>query len=78
MSVNSQNDRPIVQRRLASKRIATSITVSVSGDSVPTVTSSSSSSSSSGTMGPGPVGVHCLSCNEFPSSVILGQTVQLL
>ena len=37
-----------------------------------------SSSSSSGTMGPAPVGVNCLSCNEFPSSAILGQTVQLL
>jgi len=32
----------------------------------------------SGTMGPAPVRVHCLSCNEFPSSAILGQTVQLL
>jgi len=30
MSVNSQNDRPIVQRRLASKRITTSITTSIS------------------------------------------------
>jgi len=36
------------------------------------------SSSSSGTMGPAPVGVHYLSCNEFPSSAILEQTVQLL
>jgi len=35
-------------------------------------------SSSSGNMGPAPVGVHCLSCNEFPSSAIVGQTVQLL
>ena len=35
-------------------------------------------SSSSGTMGPAPVGAHCLSCNEFPFSAILGQTVQLL
>jgi len=34
-------------------------------------------SSSSGTMGPAPIGVHCLFCNEFPSSAILGQTVQL-
>jgi len=29
-------------------------------------------------MGPAPVGVHCLPCNEFPSSAILGQTVLLL
>ena len=29
-------------------------------------------------MGPVLVGVHCLSCNEFPSSTILDQTVQLL
>jgi len=35
-----------------------------------------SSSSSSGTMEPEPVGVHCLFCNEFPSSAIMGQTVQ--
>ena len=40
--------------------------------------SSSSSSFSSGTMGPAPVGVHCLSCNELPSFAILDQTVQLL
>ena len=39
------------------------------------ISSSSSSSSSSGTMGPAPVGVRCLSCNKFPSSAILGQTV---
>jgi len=32
----------------------------------------------SGTMEPAPIGVHCLSCNEFPSSAILGQTTQLL
>jgi len=32
-------------------------------------------SSSSRTMWPVPVGVHCLSCNEFPSSVIMAQTV---
>jgi len=38
----------------------------------------SDGSSSSGTMGPAPVSVHCLSCNEFPFSAILGQTVQLL
>ena len=46
------------------------------------ILSSLSVSSSSGTMGPEPVGVHCLSCNEFPSSANLrswaGQTVQLL
>jgi len=30
-------------------------------------------SSSSGTMGPAPIGVHCLSCDEFLSSVILGE-----
>jgi len=29
-------------------------------------------------MKPAPVGVHCLSYNEFPSSAILGQIVQLL
>jgi len=40
--------------------------------------SSSSYSSFSGNMRPAPVGVHCLYCNEFSFSVILGQTVQLL
>jgi len=35
-------------------------------------------SSSSGTMGPVSIVVHCSSCNQFPSSPILSQTVQLL
>jgi len=37
----------------------------------------SCSSSSSGTMEPAPTGVHCLSCNQFPSSTILGQLEDL-